>query len=337
MPDKPNDIKIKFLFSPYNIDTDSHILKKEDETGHKRRYLIGISSGTRIDGQGEHMTKNCLEYIQRQANEGEILLYDSPHGIRPTDDIGRLIHSEITPNNEWMNTYRLHDEWDGFERGSATLEKADKLWKQLNGLKPYKKKAQKGFSLEGIIPEQDGILHMDALGRRVIDKVDLEGVIVTGKPAYTSSIIESVYKALDEIVPEKKIVISETMRGKLIDKITTDEIKENYYRKRWQLDDTLNEMIEEIMKNRDRQKDRLNILLEEYSKLLIEIVMQNANYFQEDSEQDDLAMSKEDTRRLGVWKKIADNIQDIIWLKKQSQEESNGFKTNKTNKTNKKN
>lgn len=284
MRDERNRIRIPFHLHPYEFEKGMHAVEKADSEGIKRRYLKGISSGMKIDGHGERMTDRCIKSMLNQANVGSILLYEGQHGVNYTDDIGILTGSEITPMGDWLTTFRLYDENDGFDRGCKTLEKANKLWKQVNGMPPYvdeegkAKPLQKGFSVEGYIPD-GGILEMSDTGQRVIDNVELDGVVVTPRPAYKDSIITAVYKALDELPPDKKIVISENIRGKFINKLEEEQKKQNYYAKRFKLEDALNESIEEIMQHNIQVRDRLNLLLDEYKTMLIELIMAHEGIF----------------------------------------------------------
>ena len=127
----PNDrIHIPFHCHPYGFEKKLHAVTKDDGEGRQRRYLVGITSGMKTDGHGERMTKRCVDKMQTQAKSGEVLLYEGQHGVNYTNDIGRLVESDITEAGDWITTYRLYDTFDGFAEGSSTLEKADKLWRQ---------------------------------------------------------------------------------------------------------------------------------------------------------------------------------------------------------------
>jgi len=189
--------KIKFNFFPYKNKENLHRIEKE-VSGIKHRYLTGIASGSKLDLHGERITENAIRNMQEQGNSGNVLLYADKHGVYYTDDIGILTKSDIAPNGDWIAEFRLYDESDN--QGQMTLERVNKLWKQINGIAPYTEPMQKGFSVEGYIPD-DGILMMDEGGRRVIDNVILDGCVVVPRPAYPTSIAHSVYKALGEHSP----------------------------------------------------------------------------------------------------------------------------------------
>lgn len=286
-------IPIPFHIHPYKFEEGLHAVEKSDDLGRRRRYLVGYSSGMKIDGHGERMTKSCIDYMQEQARKGSILLYEGQHGVTHSMDLGKLVNSSITPLGEWVTEYRLYDEGDGFAPGSLTLERADKLWKQVNGLPPYvdetgaPKPLQKGFSIEGYIPES-GIIEMSDTGQRVIDKVDLDGVLVTPRPSYQDSVITAVYKALDELPPQKRISFTESIRGKFINKIEEEERKSNYYSQRYKLDDALNESIEDIVNRGGQLKDKLELLMREYSIMLIELIISSTDVFFRPEDQADL-------------------------------------------------
>lgn len=316
---KDKRIPIPFHIHPYKFEEGMHAVEKADSQGSKKRYLRGITSGLKLDGHGERMTKSCIDKMQNQAQSGNILLYEGQHGVTYTEDIGKLVDSEITPTGEWITTYRLYDESDGFEKGSSTLEKADKLWRQVNGLHPYvdtegnPKPIQKGFSIEGFIPE-GGIVSMSESGQRVIDGVDLDGVLVTPRPSYSDSVITSIYKALDELTPAKRINISENIRGKFINKIEDENRKNSYYSKRFKLEDALTESIEEIMNNGSQVRDRLNLLFDEYKNMMIELLISHAGVFIRPINQQDLPDNPGgvDVAKMQRRTRVLKNIQDQL-------------------------
>lgn len=268
--------RISFHFHPYNPENKMHLVEK-DESGRKRRYMKGISSGPRHDAHGERMTPNCIKGFMDQANSGEILLFADTHGVRSTDDIGKLVHAEISPEGDWMTEYRLYDELDGV--GPMTLERADKLWRQSNGMPPYTKPRQKGFSVEGYIPE-NGIVQMSNDGKRVIDSVELDGVVVVPRPAYKDSIAHAVFKALGETPPW---VQRNSLSAKLREKVEFDEVRESYYRQKSLVFDNLDESIVEIMGDENQDKaERLKILFEEFESLMIDLILKSPVVFQDD-------------------------------------------------------
>ena len=266
--------RIEFFFHPFDFNQNLHFVEK-DEAGLKRKYLKGISSGIRIDGHGERMTEKCIKSFNEQANSGDILLYADKHGVAFTADIGILTKSEITPAGDWYTEYRLYDESDNM--GENTLERANKLWKQVNGLPPYKKPKQKGFSVEGYIPEK-GIVQMSDDGKRVIDEVHLDGAIVCPRPAYETSIAHALYKALGE---EPPWVIRKGLRETLKFKINEAKMIESFYKGFYKMNDFLFEEIEKIMQNPyvTDQRDRLSILLDEYREMMIDLILNNKEFF----------------------------------------------------------
>lgn len=296
-----NRIKIPFSIHPFDklyvehcgrddqrellkSDGNIHTVEKSDSEGRKRRYLKGITSGMKTDGHGERMTKKCIAMMQEQANSGEILLYEGQHGVTHTEDVGRLVESKITPMGDWITLYRIYDQYD--DVGPNKLERADTLWKQVNGLPPYKKPLQKGFSIEGFIPD-GGIVEMSENGQRTIDAVELDGVLVTPRPAYETAIASAIYKALDELPPDQKLRTSENIRGKLMGKIHNDKLKQNYYSKRFKLEDALNEAIDEIIRGGVQVRDRLDLLFQEYSQMMIDLILEYKAQFIEEVEPQD--------------------------------------------------
>lgn len=304
---------ISFWFSPLNPENKLHVVEKSENDGDtKRRYLKGVTSGMKVDGHGERMTKACIEKMQTQAKSGEILLFEGQHAVNLTDDIGRLIGSEITPAGDWITTYRLYDEKDGFEKGSVTLEKADKLWNQMNGFPPYEKASPRGFSIEGFIPE-GGIMEMNEEGVRTkINEVDLDGVVVVKRPSYQSSVAAAIRKALDELSPEAHNHITDNIRGRFLNLIADEQVKESYYNKRWKLDDALNDAIEEAVSKGIQMKERLEIVLQEYSRLLVELIIQHQGVFVRPPDEPDIpeqgAIDVAKANRLRILKGVQDQI-----------------------------
>jgi len=268
---------ISFRFQPFGFEHGNHAVEK-DEGGRKRRYLTGISSGIRKDLHGEHMTEACIKSFHEQAESGDILLYEGQHGVNFIDDLGLLAHSEITPTGDWYTEFRLYDELDGI--GPVKLERADDLWKQTKGLPPYKKAKQKGFSIEGEIPD-NGILTMDGTGKRVMNAVQLDGVVVVPRPAYKDSVATSVYKALGIVPPEVAEKIHKDLSQRLHEKLDQAEMSNSFYQKKYMIEDELDQAIHELVSN-DRHgtsKEKLQILYQEYSDLMVNLILQNEGIF----------------------------------------------------------
>jgi hypothetical protein len=268
--------RIKIFFSPYGFEAKTHAVEK-DMNGKKRRYLKGVSSGVHVDGHGEMMTPNCIKSFQSQAESGDILLYEGLHGVNFIDDIGRLEKSEILPNGDWLTEYRLYDDGDGM--GQTTTEKADKLWKQVNGLPPYKYPRQKGFSIEGEIPKT-GVVQMNESGKRVMDDVKLDGVVVVPRPAYLSSVAQAVYKALGINPP---YLIRKNLTVSLKDIVDESEKKEIYFKRKWQIEEALECEVKEIMLSGEQIDERLNMLFDEYRNLMIDLILSSAEMFKADA------------------------------------------------------
>jgi len=212
--------------------------------------------------------------MQLQAGSGEILLYEGQHGVEHTADLGRLVESQITPEGDWITIYRLYDSFDNV--GPIKLERAETLWNQVNGLPPYKKAIQKGFSIEGYIPDE-GIIEMSESGQRVIDSVDLDGVLVTPRPSYKSSVITAVYKALGELSPEREIFLSEKIKNELASNLLNEELKHNYHSKRIRIEDMFNDMIEKYVNQGDLLRQKLVLLFAQYTELMINLIVENAD------------------------------------------------------------
>jgi hypothetical protein len=283
---KKQERKLSFKFHPFNIDNNEHFIEKA-EKGVRRKYLRGISSGIMRDGHGERMTARCIKDMMDQGQSRNVLLYAGLHGVNFIDDLGKLVDSNVVNNSDWFTEYRLFDELDGLDE--ITVGRADKLWKQITGKPPYNKPAQKGFSIEGTVPEES-ILEKDVLpdgsyANRVIDKVLLDGVVVVNRPAYEDSVATAIYKCLGELVPEAAVRIRKGYHDSLFQEFSDKEAKDNYYQKFFRLNNTLEEKISDIMSRDDtRNRERLEILLDEYKSIIVNLVMQNQSVFLPDDD-----------------------------------------------------
>ena len=273
-----DDIKrFSFHFHPKGFEDKTHAVEKE-EGGQKRKYLIGIASGKSIDGHGERMTEKAIDSFQNQARSGNILLYEGQHGVNYIDDIGKLTGSSITEDGHWETEFRLYDDLD--KMGGVTLEKSDKLWRQVNGLPPYNHPIQKGFSIEGEIPD-GGILSMDMTGKRVIDDVTLDGVVVVPRPAYKDSIASAVFKALGLPKPWN---LQKNLGSTLREKLDEDDARDLYFKKKYQIDEALETEIRSIMAGSfPDYREPLNMLFDEYSDLMVRIILESKDLFLEES------------------------------------------------------
>lgn len=271
--------KIAFQFLPFQHETRAHAVEK-DENGKKKRYLIGVSSGLAVDGHGERMTENAIKSFMEQAESGEILLYPDVHGVRATDDVGKLVKAEILPNGDWKTHYQLYDGSEGAQ--DFQVQRATALWNQTLGLAPYTKARQKGFSVEGNIPP-DGV-QFDQHGKRTIDKVLLDGVVVVPKPAYTTSVAMAVYKALGEKTPA---ALKASLVGKFGKKISEREVRDHYHSISWELRSILDECISDIMKNEsldlNEKRTYLDEVCNEYKSRLMDLVLESEAVFREEA------------------------------------------------------
>ena len=267
--------KVEFHFGPYAMEQGLFAVEK-DESGRKRRYLEGIASGLQVDGHGERMTEQCIKSFQRQAQSGDILLYEGQHGVNFIDDIGKLVGSYVDGTGNWHASFRLYDELDGFAPTSATIEKANKVWMQSCGLPPYSVAKQRGFSIEGEIP-QGGLQMVDQSGKRIMDDVVLDGVVLVTRPAYNDSIATAVYKALGIPGPWK---VKKNLERALTEKMESEDSRETYYHRRFQLNDALDSEIQRIMSGPDNERRaQLDTLFDEYKKLAVEEIAGHPEIF----------------------------------------------------------
>lgn len=271
--------KIHFQFLPYLPESNLHAVEKSGEGKKPKRYLTGVSSGIAVDGHGERMTSKAIESFLAQSMSREILLYPDVHGIQASNDIGRLVKTEIMDNGDWYTEYELYDGSEGAQ--PYQVERANTLWNQVKGLAPYKKSRQFGFSIEGIVPE-DGF-SMDDKGRRMMNDVELDGVVLVPKPAYTTSVAAAVYKALGEKQPtDFKRGLLETFGEKVSEK----EAREKYYSISWDYRSALEDCICAVMENPDiditAKKTYLEDVLTEYKTRLIDLVLQSESVFRKE-------------------------------------------------------
>lgn len=301
--------KISFHFHPYGFENKTHTITK-DENGKKRKYLVGISSGIDLDAHGERMSESCVKSFLDQSNKGDILLFPDVHGIQESADIGILTKAEITPNNEWMTTYRLYDEGDNI--GAVKLEKINDIWKQINGLPPYQKPRQKGFSIEGIIPDKNGVIY-NSMGNKVINEVMLDGVCLVPRPAYKESIANAVYKALGELPVWTKQEIKKSMDNKLEKLLISKDTQNQYYSKKMDIEEALDESVKEIMSDNKPQKDqRLDVLFDEFKQIMIKIIIDSSSVFQNEEIEPEAKAINKDERLVKLIKAFNDNNQKII-------------------------
>jgi hypothetical protein len=291
---------ISIHFHPFKFEKKEHAIEKADG-GLKRKYLKGISSGIMKDGHGERMTLNCIESMMNQGKSGNVMLYAGMHGINFINDLGILVDSEIVEKRDWLTTYRLYDEYDKMPK--TTIEEADKLWKQCRGLPPYRRPIQKGFSIEGVVPEDaiiDKVIEDD--GRwthRVINDMILDGVIVCNRPAYQDSIVTAVYKCLKELPPTATQRLKNNIKNELAKKIQKNNDTTNFYQTYFEVNSVLEDKIYEIMKmNDDRGAYRLDILLDEYKEIMKSLILQNADIFHDEIAKSDNNQSSEKAQLL---------------------------------------
>ena len=251
-------------------------VEKDDGAG-KRRYLTGVSSGIRVDAHGERMSQTAIADFMLQANSGDILLYPDVHGFKASDDMGILTKAVIADNGDWVTEYRLYDADDGVD--TQSVERADKIWRQMNGLPPYNHPQKRGFSIEGWVPEAE-IVQLDETGARVINKVELDGVVVVPRPAYEDSVAHAVYKCLGETPPWK---ILKGLTDRLRRNVEDAEEQDAFFRKRFLLDDALEESIREIMRSElPDVEGALSALFNEYGDLMKALVLSSKGMFTED-------------------------------------------------------
>jgi hypothetical protein len=246
---------------------------EKDADGKKRRYLAGIVSGLQEDAHGEHVTQRCIESMCRQADSGDILLYADKHDVAESDDIGIMTAFKVLENGDWYGEFRLYDESDGVD--DASIQKANKLWAQVNGLPPYTRPRRKGFSIEGDIPD-DAVLQEKKVDLGIIDDIILKGVVAVPEPAYQDSYIHSIYKAFNINPPWS---IRKAIRKRLTGSIRKDK-QARYDRDRYEIEEARDRMIAEAVKKYAENETEvltkeLKLLFTEYSDITIGLILDN--------------------------------------------------------------
>lgn len=253
---------------------DSSAVEKDAASG-KRKYLTGVATGLKQDQTGERVTEKCIDSIVRQAQAGDVLLFPDVHGMGDSKDIGILESFRVLDNGDWYVEFRLYDASDGV--GQDTLETIDKIWKQINGLPPYKKPRKKGFSIEGYIPTENGLIKRDQYNQ--IDEIVLQGAIITPIPAYKDSVAHAVYKALGERSPW---AIRKDIKSRLYDAMIEKETRDDFERERWDIGAALDDVIKETMTGDLPDKEgALRIAFDEYRDLMVDLILKSAAIYQD--------------------------------------------------------
>jgi hypothetical protein len=261
-------------YKPYLIAEKKHAVMKASSDGKKHRYLCGVASGTDVDKTGEIISAECIKDFHAQATTGNILLYADRHGVAYTEDIGILTKSEILPDGNWYVEFRLYDNTDGV--GAGTLETIEKLWKQINGLPPYKRPMQKGFSIEGHAPDES--IKINPLTKqKMYDYIKLIGAVVVPDPAY-ASVASAIYKSMEQTPPW----VNENIVNNFRENLNLDELENTYYKNHYKYQDKLEDQIEFIMTSGSvvDKKTTLQVLFSEYSILMIDLILQSKSIFE---------------------------------------------------------
>lgn len=275
------DKKISFHFRSYKDNNNNFIIKKTHE-GAPRRYVAGISSGIKMDGEGERLTQNCIKSLMNQYITKDILLHAGNHGESFDTDIGIMTDSDFVNNDtDWYTEYRLYDEMDNFPL--ETINKVSHIWKQLTGTLPYRQPHKRGFSIEGRVPEEailsKQINRDGSYSKRVIDDIKLDCVLLCRQPAYLDSVATAVFKCLGELHPVAKEKIEKNINSLLKDEIEKSKNNQSFLVTYSRLCDLMEDHIIKIMGLNDRPEERLGLLFDEYKKEMINLVLHNPQAF----------------------------------------------------------
>ncbi len=214
-------------------------MTEKQEGGRKRRYLSGVASGLAVDAHGEQMTEQAIASFLTQAQDTDILLYFN-HGKDFFEDVAILVKSEKLENGDWFTVYRLYDEDDDVPE--EKLKRIETVWRQINGLAPYQKKRQFGFSIEGIIPE--GKIRSEFGGENegtFIDEVQLDaGVTLVTRPAYLTSVAHAI---------EKAVKSWRTKKNSFDDNLQSARAERDFFDRKDELDAILERSIGDLFKS----------------------------------------------------------------------------------------
>lgn len=142
----------------------------EDKTGDW--WLEGVASGTKVDLQGERMAKECVEAMKAQINGGAIPLRSS-HYSDWDEEIGVIKSGDVNPGGELIVKVWL----------DKAHEKAQTLWRKMNGVPGKVDPAKLGMSIGGYLLNATEEL-IDGTLTRVIRALELDHICVTSRPAY---------------------------------------------------------------------------------------------------------------------------------------------------------
>jgi hypothetical protein len=254
----------------FKVPIDKSRAVEKDVAGKKSRYLAGVASGLKEDAHGERVSERCIASMCRQAESGDILLYADTHGVKESEDIGILENFKVLEDGDWYVEFRLYGEGDPVD--DASIQKATKLWGQVNGLPPYHRPRRKGFSIEGEVPE-DAILIQKKETLGIIDDIILKGVVVVPEPAYENSVINAVYKALDAEPPAR---IRMAIHKRLVGVIRKDK-QARYDFDRYSIDEERDKMIAEVVKEKSGEglTKSLRDIFNEYTDLSVKMIAEN--------------------------------------------------------------
>ena len=293
-------IPIKFLFHPSNMVNKSickngigYAISKE-VSGEKGNYLCGIMTGSEQDAHGDRMTSECVSDMLSQLQTKDIPLYVN-HGKDFTDDIGLMAYGEILKNGDLYAEFKLFDN-----------EEANKVWAQANGLTPYTKPKQFGFSIEGNIPNGKFEFANGSSGKKIIHKIDLDpGVSLVTRPAYTTSMATAITKAFEK---SEKII-----KENLLDKYLEEkQITSDYFDKKYTAESALNSVINEILASEKEQTEKeqiLNQVFDEYKIKMLSIYSSIGYKLDEDGGVDSVTI---DANPLSLAKSSIDNFSKIL-------------------------
>lgn len=315
--------------------SDGMAIEKEIN-GVKRRYLVGVATGSKKDEDGENLTENCIKSIIKQMQEKDILLYvpiaDMHQGLDSYEDIGILENFYQKDDGDIVTEFRLYDTLDKFSE--TKLSKVDSVWRQQKGLPPYKHPKQRGFSIDGqatLLSRQGRNLGDGNFTGREIDDMNIDHIVLVDKPAY-NSLATAVAKAMNEPTraqKEKTLGIfwsqmaevaglnsvqkqeGSSLSDTLVRSLETKEKEGMYREKKWELEEVFDDQVRGIMSSKSAGKEgRLQLLFGEYAKLMIPLIVASEEVFLQDKQDKNIQIveKKTDEKAANAVQQLLDNL-----------------------------
>jgi len=96
---------------------------------------------------------------------------------------------------------------------------------------------------------------------------------------------------LGELPPDFEKNVRKSVKEELQQKIKEEELRNKYYDKKWDVNDALESQVEKVMRreNDNRKEEQLRLIFEEYSTIMLKLIMESEELFVEDEDSEDTA------------------------------------------------